>query len=40
MGRHFRVHGPAYERRIYGQVRGVIERVNSRLEEQLFLYQH
>jgi len=38
--KHFRVHGPAYERRIYGQVRAVIERVNSRLEEQLCLGGH
>lgn len=37
--RYFRTHGPACERQIYTQ-RGAIERVNSRLKEQLCLERH
>jgi transposase len=37
--RYFRTHGPAGERQIYAQ-RGAIERVNSRLKEQLCLERH
>src|SRR3990170_1497663 len=37
--RYFRTHGPACERQIYAQ-RGAIERVNSRLKEQLCLERH
>jgi len=37
--RCFRTHGPACERRIYRQ-RAVVERVNSRLKEQLGLSRH
>jgi len=37
--RCFRTHGPACERQIYTQ-RGAIERVNSRLKEQLCLERH
>jgi transposase len=37
--RYFRTHGPAIERQIYAQ-RSVIERVNSRLKEQLCLERH
>jgi hypothetical protein len=34
--KHFRTHGPADERRIYRQ-RSAVERVNSRLKEQLVI---
>jgi len=37
--KYFRTHGPAGERQIYAQ-RGAIERVNSRLKEQLCLERH
>jgi hypothetical protein len=37
--RYFRTHGPACERQIYTQ-RRAIERVNSRLKEQLCLGRH
>ena len=37
--RYFRTHGPACERQIYNQ-RGAVERVNSRLKEQLCLERH
>jgi transposase len=37
--KYFRTHGPARERQIYNQ-RGAIERVNSRLKEQLCLERH
>jgi transposase len=37
--KYFRTHGPAGERQIYTQ-RGAIERVNSRLKEQLCLERH
>ena len=37
--RYFRTHGPACERQIFTQ-RGAIERVNSRLKEQLCLERH
>ena len=37
--KYFRTHGPACERQIYNQ-RGVVERVNSRLKEQLCLERH
>ena len=35
--KYFRAHGPEREVRIYGRARSSIERVNSRLEEILFL---
>ena len=37
--KYFRTHGAAVEKRIYAQ-RGAIERVNSRLKEQLCLERH
>ena len=37
--KYFRTHGPVVEKRIYAQ-RGAIERVNSRLKEQLCLERH
>lgn len=37
--KHFRTHGPADERRIYTQ-RSAVERVNSRLKDQLGLDRH
>jgi len=37
--KYFRTHGPACERQTYTQ-RGAIERVNSRLKEQLCLERH
>ena len=37
--KHFRTHGPADERRIYRH-RSAVERVNSRLKEQLSLNKH
>ena len=37
--KYFRTHGPACERQIYNQ-RGAVERVNSRLKEQLCLERH
>jgi transposase len=37
--KYFRTHGAAVEKRIYAQ-RGAIERVNSRLKEQLYLERH
>jgi hypothetical protein len=37
--RYFRTHGPAVDRRIYGQ-RAAGERMNSRLKEQLSLNRH
>ena len=37
--KYFRTHGPACERQTYNQ-RGAVERVNSRLKEQLCLERH
>jgi IS5 family transposase len=37
--KHFRTHGPADERRIYRQ-RSAVERINSRLKDQLGLERH
>jgi transposase len=37
--KHFRTHGPAGERRAYRQ-RAAIERMNSRLKDQLSLNRH
>jgi IS5 family transposase len=37
--KHFRTHGPAGERRVYRQ-RAAIERMNSRLKDQLSLNRH
>ena len=37
--KYFRTHGPAFERRLYKQ-RSAVERVNSRLKEQLSLTRH
>lgn len=37
--RYFRTHGPTYERRVY-RLRSSVERVNSRLKEQLCLGKH
>jgi len=37
--KYFRTHGPACERQTYTQ-RGAVERVNSRLKEQLCLERH
>ena len=39
MDKHFRTHGPAGERRAYRQ-RAAIERMNSRLKDQLSLNRH
>jgi len=38
--RRFRAHGPEQEVRIYGWARSSIERVNSRLEELVYLNRH
>ena len=37
--KYFRTHGPTSERQIY-TLRGAIERVNSRLKDQLCLERH
>jgi hypothetical protein len=37
--RYFRTHGPAVDRRAYRQ-RAAVERINSRLKEQLSLNRH
>lgn len=37
--KYFRTHGPIYEKRVY-RLRSAVERVNSRLKEQLSLERH
>jgi transposase len=39
VNKYFRTHGPIYEKRVY-RLRSSIERVNSRLKEQLSLERH